>query len=109
MTVYDAAYAIGEVQGAAAATWVEIGATERATALLTGINDGDPCILEELPQPDLSGQFADRYSSHDLIAELDCPDEEWGAACEGYEAGFADTLEQAVAQRCTAYLEGAER
>ena len=41
-----------------------------AETVLKGIEDGDPEIVDSLPYPDLSGQWADSYSSHDLLEEL---------------------------------------
>jgi hypothetical protein len=76
---------IGREHGVNAAEWWAQSAVgsratgdmqETAKRVLAGIDDGDPQILDDLPTPDLSGQWSDGYSSQDLYDEIDA-DHEW--------------------------------
>src|SRR5437764_13727870 len=46
----------------------------RARAVLAGIDDGDPAVLDALPACDLSGQWADTPTEADLYAHAAPPD-----------------------------------
>ena len=82
---------LGEDAGRAAASWVFDVNTDRETyrAVLAGIEDGDPMVLDAYRTPDLSGEFAGDYSSSDLAGELGL-DEDWtspetlDAACDAW-------------------------
>jgi len=110
---------IGREHGTNAAAWWEQDALggrvtgdtrSTAEAVLKGIEDSDPQVLDGLPYPDLSGQWADGYSSHDLLDELDVNDGDT-SFIEGltdeiftaYEMAFAEAVESAV----TAYAKAA--
>ncbi len=58
--VEAAAKELGGEAGRAAASWVFDGntTTEEYARVLFGIEDGDPEVLDALPSPDLSGQWA---------------------------------------------------
>jgi hypothetical protein len=112
----------GTEHGTAAASWVFDGNTTTATfeRYAQGLADGDPEVLDQLPHADLSGEWADRYSSvdleHDLgsllsnhddtIPEESIPD--WHAlaeaACMAYEAAFSDIVVDEVERMCNAAL-----
>ena len=73
-----------------------------AETVLKGIEDGDPEIVDSLPYPDLSGQWADSYSSHDLLEELGVNDGD-ASFHDGltdksstYEMAFTQAVENAV-------------
>lgn len=74
MSVHDewneairAAEALGTKHGTNAGTWYE---TDDPDAVLVGIADGDPEILDTLPRADFSGQWADGYSPERLASDL---------------------------------------
>ena len=75
MSAYDAAIAYataeGTRDGTAAAGWVELpdGSPGALRAILDGIADGDPAVLDTLPSPDLSGQWADSLTGPMLTAD----------------------------------------
>src|SRR6266542_7019281 len=48
--------------------------TATARAVLAGIDDGDPAVLDALPVCDLSGQWADTPTEADLYAHAAPPD-----------------------------------
>jgi hypothetical protein len=81
---------LGREAGRAAASWVFDGNTDRETyrAVLAGIEDGDPVVLDAYRVPDLSGEFAGEMTPRDLAAELDLDEGEDGdaldAACDAW-------------------------
>jgi|SRR5215216_1384229 len=112
---------IGREHGMSAAAWWEQDALggratgdirSTAKAVLKGIEDGDPEIVDGLPYPDLSGQWADGYSSHDLLDELGVSDGD-ASFFDGltddiftaYEMAFTEALEDAV----STYARGAQQ
>lgn len=78
----------GYEHGKNAAGWLFDGNTpiEHYRALAKGLDDGDPEWVDKVPQPDLSGQNADTYSSEDLRREF--PNEDYDTLCEAYEDGY---------------------
>lgn len=105
---------IGREHGRNAAGWWEQDAIGgRATGdvrpaalrTLSGIEDGDPEILDSLPGPDLSGQWADGYSSRDLYTELsvDGIDDD-GSLCDAYEMAFSEAVHDEIARMCREVL-----
>ena len=136
---WDAAIAYaaaeGTLDGAAAASWVTDGnTTDRTFAWLArGIDDGDPEVLDTLPQPDLSGQWADARTGPQLMAEalraagivhadgspFRTPDamghapgtcavcDAWDAfteVCDAYDLAFGAAVQDAVRAACTYHL-----
>jgi len=67
----------GYSAGRAAASWIEIRSDEEARHLLNGIMDGDPEVLDNLPSPDFSGEWADSQKWSDAWAEALGIDAEW--------------------------------
>jgi hypothetical protein len=63
---------MGEHDGTAAGSWAVDGNTTEETcrALVAGIDEGDPTVLDGLPFLDLSGQWADGPTVGDIIAEV---------------------------------------
>jgi len=112
----------GQRAGAGAADWwAQDSVGGRATgntaatarAVLAGIDDGDPAILNALPVCDLSGQWADSPTEADLYtdaAPADAPG--WddldtlrrGEAIEAYRDGFDTAAHQRVAEHCRTAL-----
>jgi hypothetical protein len=133
------ATATGAQDGRSAAGWyaqdtyggrVTRGAREAATAVLRGIADGDPAVLDGLPAPDLSGEWADTLTGPALVADalaaagltrIDVPaadltgdpDATIAAAadwftdvCDAYESAFSDAVTAEIER--TAALAAAE-
>lgn len=111
---------IGRVHGISAAMWWEqdtLGgrvtgdARPTAKAVLKGLEDGDPEILDSLPYPDLSGQWADGYSSHDLLNDVGVNDGD-ASFFDGltddiftaYELAFNEAVEDSVSKSARAVL-----
>lgn len=96
----------------AAAWWQQDGIGSRANgdtkkiaeSILNGLADGDPEILDSLPQPDLSGQWVDGYSSKDLHNDLGFDDdaeiEGFDYLCDEYETAFRDAAWEAIEKYC---------
>lgn len=59
----------GTAHGRAAASWYEIRDEATARAILSGLEDGDPAILDTLPSADLSGEWADTLTGPQLVAD----------------------------------------
>jgi len=122
-TAYDAAltYATerGRQDGTNAAGWYTMDtiggrvsraedAQRGARAIIAGIEDGDPAVLDTFPAPDLSGERADSLTSSDLTRDA------WAAAgiapedqdgyedatdiCDAYETAFSDAVENEIAR-----------
>lgn len=68
----EAARQLGQDAGEAAASWVFDGNTtrEQYVRILKGIDDGDPEILDSLPTPNLSGEWADDPTPRSVLEEL---------------------------------------
>jgi hypothetical protein len=64
---FEAARELGREHGHNAATWVE-----EPVALLKGIEEGDPQVMDALPQP-LSGEWAGEFGLDDMLRDLDLP------------------------------------
>lgn len=141
MDAYESAleYArtLGAEHGANAASWVIDGRTPAATArrILLGIDDGDPAVLDTLPAPDLSGQWADSLTGPELTADAltaarlvhdgdtyarpyghapgACPVcDAWdapGDIADAYESAFTMAAESAIVAACRAVLKGSDR
>lgn len=101
----------GAEDGKAAATWVTDGNTTEATArhLLKGLAEGDPEVMDQLPAPDLSGEWADRITAQDLLEEslayvglafTDISDGLPDELCDAYELAFSETVQDEVARAC---------
>ncbi len=88
-----------------------------ARAVLAGIDDGDPAVLDALPACDLSGQWADTPTEADLYAslytesappdapgwdDLDAPRRE--EVIEAYRDGFDTAAGERVAEHCRTAL-----
>lgn len=91
----DRARAMGAEHGKAAASWYFDGNTslDAYAAVLKGIEDGDPAILDTFPSSPLSGEWADDptpatvLEDLGLIVEDDAADDN-DAILSAYEDGF---------------------
>jgi hypothetical protein len=103
---------IGREHGASAASWVEIDSSN-AAEILTGIEDGDPAVLDMFREPNLSGEYAGEYVSADLASDLDIAygslDADGVMAFADLEQSYLDaaseTFWSAIETRCLAILE----
>lgn len=102
---------IGAEHGRNAASWVFDGNTSEATyrKIVAGLDSGDPEILDALPGPDLSGEWADGYSLRDLERDLGRdtePADEWAAddAANAYEWAYRDAMQMEVYRIATRHL-----
>lgn len=77
-TLLSYAKRYGREAGHNAASWVFDGNTDVRTydRILTGIDEGDPAILDSLPVPDLSGEWADSPTPHSLAESLGISDDD---------------------------------
>lgn len=108
---------LGAQHGRKAASWLDIDESN-AARILAGITDGDPAIMDILPSPDLSGQWADSLTGPELVSDA------WDAAgvsrgtvkgdptfdaafsdiCDAYEVAFSEHAQYATEDRCRYYL-----
>jgi hypothetical protein len=124
----------GKSDGEAAASWVGDGNTDPVTwaRLLAGMRDGDPAILDSLPAPDLSGQWAGSLTGPELVRDCiasaglrhcdgsDDPDPfghapgacnvcDWwdatGTVCDAYEDAFSLAVADEVERRAAYMVE----
>lgn len=106
---------IGAEHGNNAASYLFDGntTTETYRAFAAGLADGDPEYLNRIPVPDLSGQWADGYTSRQLLADVGGNDgdaafygnELMDPLCEAYEQAFTQAAQDAVERVCRAHLQ----
>lgn len=102
---------LGADHGRAAASWFFGGNTSRETyaAVLKGIEEGDPAVLDSFPGSPLSGEWADGMTMGRLLeaigvgdphAELSFNPEPWDgiadAYCDAFESAAVDAIELAA-------------
>lgn len=83
---------LGADAGRAAASWFEMPTARAAQKVLTGIEDGDPEILDSLPFCDLSGQWADGLTTQDIIRDAMNAADADGDLPEGAEDEVVDAF-----------------
>ena len=87
------AHDLGYEAGKAASSWLLDGnSTEAAArALLDGIRDGDPEIMNQLPSNPLSGEWAGGTTQSGILEELEVDeDDDWAdEVIDAYEDGFS--------------------
>lgn len=101
-----AAYAasdLGAEHGKAAASWFFDGNTTAETyaAVLRGLDEGDPAIMDQLPHSPLSGEYADSMTPAKLLRELGWNEESVSAAqqddlCLLYEQAFGEASQHEI-------------
>jgi hypothetical protein len=88
--------------GSNAATWIIDGNTSHPLdvldRLVDGMNNGDPEIMDSLPQPRLGGEYADDPTWADILKEeLELSsDDATDSLMEDYEAGFHRGIEARI-------------
>ncbi len=95
--IEDEARKQGLEDGTAAGSWVIDGntSTDTAAAILRGLDDGDPAILDLLPSSPLSGEYADGLLPRDVLG--------WYGLTEDWNA---DGLSGIAAEVLNAYEDG---
>ena len=81
----------GKAAGLSCASWVEYRDAEATRAMLKGIEDGDPAVLDSLREPNLSGEWAgdptpqSLAEDYELGADRDPDGWRLDAACSEWE------------------------
>lgn len=122
MDAYERALAYatarGRQDGTNAAGWYELPDGSRSRydaaalrAILDGMAEGDPAVLDTLPAPDLSGQWADSLTGPQLAADavlaagidvgqgIDESDGWTADICDAYESAYVEAVEAEVSRR----------
>lgn len=121
----DYARKIGAEHGRNAAAWyaqdafggrVTRGADENASRIIGGMEDGDPEVYDSLPQPDLSGQWADSLTGPELVNDALVATDEWDVDTAEYVeraqdwfSDICDAYEDAFREACEDEIERAAR
>jgi hypothetical protein len=96
----EKARALGRAYGKAKASWAiepERLSKVQMQAILDGIEDVDPLIMNQFKEPDLSGEYSDSPTPERLVNELEF-DEDSGQAgdieaiCEAWKEAARDTF-----------------
>ena len=105
----------GRTDGHHAAAWaVPPGGWTRDAArrVLTGIEDGDPEIMDTLPWLDLSGQSADGMTDRDvldIIGTTDATPDDWADdLINAYRDAYDAEVAQAVEEQARDYAQAVE-
>ena len=108
----------GAENGRAAASWVFDGntTTETYRAILRGIDDGDPAVLDQLPTADLSGQMADTLTGPELVEDAagyvglseEAARDWFTEICDAYETGYDQAVTDELTRVARLQLEEAE-
>ena len=108
----ETAAGIGRGDGeSAAAWWIRDAIGGRATGdaipvarrAITGIMDCDPEVMEWIPAPDLSGEWADGLTPDRLAASCGVTGigaDDLDDLCTAYDAGFTEAAESAILSAC---------
>lgn len=102
----------GKAAGTVAASWVTDGNTSRETyaRILRGLEDGDPEILDSLPWPNLSGEWANDPTPRSLAEDYGITEERdpsgdlTADACDAWEDAAGAAFERALTAACRAAL-----
>jgi hypothetical protein len=93
---------IGAEHGRNAAQWVDVDGDGAAQRWVTGISDGDPMVLDALPDNPLSGEYADSYGMADLYRDLGIEqrdDTDDAELCRAYEDAYSGAVQDEVERR----------
>ncbi len=98
----------GYDHGVAAGSWLFDGnrSEDAARRLLKGIEDGDPEILDQLPESPLSGEYADGLLPRDVLSwyDLDAEHDAADDVLRAFEDGFSRGVEAEAVRSATALL-----
>jgi hypothetical protein len=90
---------LGREHGTNAGSWVNVDSEKSARWWLKGMADGDPAVLDQLPDQPLSGKYSDSYSRDKLYADLDITreaDSDDLELCQAYEEAHTEALHAEV-------------
>ena len=95
----------GRLYGVAAASGLFDGNTDHNTyvAVLAGIEDGDPRVMDLLPSSPLSGEWADSPTPESVLADLGVTDEDDHGVDDylcAYEDGFYEGSQDEIVRIC---------
>jgi hypothetical protein len=104
----------GREAGINAAGWIFDGhntwTREGLERILQGLNDGDPKILDSIPWPNLSGEWADAPTPQTMVSECgledDDPRSDWliDEMCSVWETAASDACEREIVRLCRFHL-----
>lgn len=107
---------LGVEHGRNAADWLIDGNTDDPAGVLEryirGLDEGDPAVMDYLPWPDLSGEWADGMTAYRLALECGLDDADldpdtlayaYEAMCDAYEDGFITGRDVRVYEMHTHY------
>jgi hypothetical protein len=103
---------MGKQAGINAASWVEI-SEDNAAAILAGMNDCDPAVMDAFNTPNLSGEFAGDPTPASLLKDIGVDEDdariEWieSDACAVWEDAASASFYSSIERRCAFYLKAA--
>jgi len=99
----------GAEHGRSAASWFFDGNTDRETyaAVLRGLEDGDPAVLDTFPSSPLSGEWADSPTPASVLEDLgvDECDDAASDYLDAYESGFYEAVSHEIERVARLQLE----
>lgn len=110
--ILSAARRDGKAAGESAASWAFDGNTSRETyaRIIRGFEDGDPEILDSLPWPNLSGEWAGDPTPRSLAEDYGITEERdpsgdlTADACDAWEDAASSAFKRALTAACRAFL-----
>lgn len=102
--------------------WSKRGSHAAAIAVLRGIRDGDPDVLDCFPRADLSGEWADTLTGPQLVEQAIVHADDWSMTrpawiayweandvftdvCDAYEQAFSDAVQSEIERTARLALE----
>lgn len=101
-TLTARAATLGTERGTNAAQWVDVDSDGAAQRWVTGIEDGDPEVMDGLPDQPLSGEYADAYGMADLYRDLEVDqenDSDDRELCRAFEDAYSQAVQTEVERR----------
>ena len=107
----ETAERLGTEDGTAAASWFEF--NDAHAAIIAGMEDCDPAVLDCLPFLDLSGQWADGVTSSDVLAAIleasddetsDLATEDEDALIDAYQSAYDEAVSGEIYRMATYHV-----
>ena len=105
--ITKAAEELGRDKGHAAATWVEIDSSN-AAAILQGIEDGGPEIMDMTPAPlsgEMAGESIPELIDQSLLDRYDVVGDDRDAWCDAYEMAFQTAYWSELERTCRYHID----